>query len=173
MPPPQCPECARFLSNAFVVGLGDEPAPCPRCGTVLTVDADGAPVPASEAAPAETAPAGATAPPAAEPREVPEPPSVRPPDLPAAAVRDRDVLEGWDEEALPGRAPAEGTPILGFTPAELGTIVGAGLVGGLMGAWLAGEYRRLGATVGAAAAAGMAASVAIRTRPGPGLFPTG
>lgn len=38
MPPPQCPECGRFLATAFVEQITHEPAPCPRCGTELSLE---------------------------------------------------------------------------------------------------------------------------------------
>lgn len=40
MPPPQCPECGRFLATAFVEQITTEPAPCPGCGTELSLAPD-------------------------------------------------------------------------------------------------------------------------------------
>lgn len=40
MPPPQCPECGRFLATAFVEKIKAEPAPCPGCGTELSLAED-------------------------------------------------------------------------------------------------------------------------------------
>lgn len=40
MPPPQCPECGRFLATAFVEQITNEPAPCPGCGTELSLATD-------------------------------------------------------------------------------------------------------------------------------------
>lgn len=52
MPPPQCPECGRFLATAFVEQIKHEPAPCPRCGTELSLeDEDDAGTPDTARAP--------------------------------------------------------------------------------------------------------------------------
>lgn len=142
MPPPQCPECGRFLSKAFMVGLADGAADCPRCEAALTPDrfdpADLPPsVPATEAEPVSDT-------------------SVRPPDLPPPDLeRDRDVLEGWDHqeaeviELLERRASVGGA---GPTTV-IGTVLGAGVAGGLLGAVVARNHRSFGAIIGTLAGA--------------------
>ncbi len=134
MPPPQCPECGRFLSKAFMVGLTDGPEDCPRCEGSLTADRFD-----PEALPASVAAA-----------------SVRPPDLPPSDVdAERDVLEGWDRpdaeviELLERRASVGGAD----PAAVIGTVLGAGLAGGVLGAIVARNHRPFGAVVGTLAGA--------------------
>ncbi len=147
MPPPQCPECGRFLSRAFMVGLAEGPATCPRCEHELTADRfDPGDLP--NTTPESAAP---TSPTTSEPVR-----SVRPPDLPPSEVADeRDVLEGWD------RPEAEVIDLLerrvsigGADPTVVaGTVLGAGLAGGLLGAIVARHHRPFGAIVGSLAGA--------------------
>jgi hypothetical protein len=128
--PLRCPECGRFLSNEFVQGLIAEPGPCPRCETVLDADQFHGTAPLIHA---------------------PEPlaESVRPPDLPADEVvppEERDVLAGWDTDEHPERMVA--AP-LGAAAA----IVGAGVIGGLVGGLAARRHRSAGAVIGTLAGA--------------------
>lgn len=147
MPPPQCPECGRFLSKAFMVGLADGPADCPRCETALTPDRfDPADLPASVSATEVEPPSEAPASDA----------SVRPPDLPPSDVeRGRDVLEGWDRpdaeviDLLERRASVGGAD----PGTVIGTVLGAGVAGGLLGAVVARNHRSFGAIIGTLAGA--------------------
>lgn len=152
MPPQQCPECARFLSGAFVTGLRTAPAPCPKCGTVLTAELFDASV------------------------RPPDEPAVRPPDLPPAEVREpepdggRDVLAGWDEPRPTGRRSADADVVdlarwreqhQGLERETVALLVaGAGALGVAVGAALTPESRTRGAFLGAmlAAIAGVVAT---------------
>ena len=154
MPPQQCPECARFLSGAFVAGLDAAPAPCPKCGTLLTAEMYGGSV------------------------RPPDEPAVRPPDLPPAEVREpepdggRDVLAGWDETPAPSAGRRSGDAEVvdlarwrgenqGLEPETVALLVaGAGALGVAVGAALSPESRTKGAFVGAmlAAIAGVVAT---------------
>jgi hypothetical protein len=133
VPPEQCPECGRFLKQAFVTGLADAAAPCPRCGTELSLDR------------------------LAEGRPGPEPvgdASVRPPDLRPDAVRDlADPLAGWDVGVPAGTAAVRDERPF---PIDTVVVVGAGIVGGLLGALLGRRTVRDGAlgALGGAAGAG-------------------
>ncbi len=140
MPPVQCPECGRFLSNDFVQSLAVEPSACPKCETRLT--------PAHF--PDELGQAAAPAGPSEEPAAAAE--------LRADAAP--DPLEGWD---TPGAAvldmdryrvdagpPPDGAIIAGA--AAMGVVVGAlassrrgrgALLGGLAGAVAAGVARQV------------------------------
>ncbi len=144
MPPPQCPECGRFLSKDFVRGLLAEPAACPRCGTTLDAERfHGSEV-------LQTAPE-----PLAE--------SVRPPDLPPETVRpaeERDVLAGWDQPPAPAAAEPAVAGDAGVARAA-GLIVGAGVLGGAIGA-LASRRRRLLLTVVGTLLGALAALVTAR-----------
>lgn len=151
MPPPQCPECGRFLSKAFMVGLADGAADCPRCEAELTPDRfDPADLPASVSATEVEPPSEAAA-------EAPvSDTSVRPPDLPPSDVEhDRDVLEGWDHqeaeviELLERRASVGGAG----PSTVIGTVLGAGVAGGLLGAVVARNHRPFGAIIGTLAGA--------------------
>lgn len=76
MPPPQCPECGRFLATAFIEQIRTEPAPCPGCDTQLSHAAQDA---------------GATP---VEPRPVPPPAATLPEQ---GAVGAADALDDQDE----------------------------------------------------------------------------
>lgn len=146
MPPQQCPECGRFLKNAFVVDLASQPAACPGCDVELTAtmfeDADGPPPPPAEALAAATdarASAGTGV------RDLADA-SVRPPDLVPEDVRDDpDPLAGWDVGA-----PQVGLPVVDRRPFPTDTVViaGAGALG-LAAGLLAGRRRGRDAAVGA------------------------
>lgn len=136
--PAQCPECARFLARAFVEGLAEAPADCPKCGTTLT----------------------------AEHFAAPSASSIRPPDLDPTDVRvtddgQPDPLAGWDDpnaavvdlESYRERRLAP--------PPDAAIVAGASLVGALVGLLL-GRRRGLAAVLGAlfgALAAGAARQV--------------
>lgn len=146
--PVQCPECARFLSNAFVAGLQKGPAPCPKCETELRSqqfeDAEGnATTPVADRGSTGSAVAGEG--------------SVRPPDLAPATVRDGgpDPLAGWDRHGDAG-------PMVGLgpehDPAATGAAIGVGgVVGALIGA-VAADRSVLGALVGGAIGGALAAA---------------
>ncbi|MBW3561166.1 MAG: hypothetical protein KY437_01570 [Actinobacteria bacterium] len=164
MPPPQCPECGRFLSKAFMVGLADGAVACPRCEVDLTAerfDPEDLPQGRSEEPAAPEAEAtGAAVEEAAKAVEAVEDEapdaSVRPPDLPPGDVEaDRDVLEGWDRpdaeviDLLERRASIGGAD----PSVVVGTLLGAGLAGGLLGAVVARNHRPFGALIGSLAGA--------------------
>lgn len=136
--PPKCPQCGRFLSNAFIRALLDEPATCPRCGTTLNAEQFSG----SDAL--------AMAPPDG---------SVRPPDLPPESVRptaeERDVLEGWDQPAevidLQARRGVP-EPAVADRLRAMAVVMAAGVVGALLGALILRRHRRLGAILGTFAA---------------------
>ncbi len=151
MPPKQCPECGRFLKNAFIDALGELGAACPRCGGTLTASmfdgADAAPTSRSEPTPVPAGGAG---------DEV----SVRPPDLEPDAVRDRspDVLAGWDVgvgEAEIAAWRRDRRPV----PVDTLVVLGAGVVGVVAGLLLVPEHRVRGATFGALGGVAAAATV--------------
>jgi hypothetical protein len=134
VPAEQCPECGRFLTQAFVAGLAEAAAPCPRCGTELSLDR------------------------LAESRTGPEPvgdTSVRPPDLRPDAVRDLDdPVAGWDVGVPVGTAAVRDERPF---PTDTVVVAGASLLGALLGALLGRRTVRdavlgaLGGAVGAAA----------------------
>ena len=143
MPPKQCPECGRFLKNAFIDALGDIGTPCPRCEGTLTASmfegSDDAAGPATRSEPM-LVPAGGAG------DEV----SVRPPDLEPEAVRDRspDVLAGWDVgvgEAEVASWRQDRRPV----PVDTLVVVGAGVAGVVAGLLLLPEHRLRGASFGA------------------------
>jgi hypothetical protein len=137
VPPPQCPECGRFLSNGFVRGLLSAPASCPRCDALLT---------AGRFAGSDALATG--------PGSSGE--SVRPPDLAPASVRpERDVLEGWDRptDVLPGR---EAGDLAAGWARTVATVVAAGVAGGLLGAVLSRRNRPVLAALGTVVGAGAA-----------------
>ena len=162
MPPPQCPECGRFLATAFVEQIATEPAPCPGCGAELSFEPeDDTPAAAASSGDEDTAgddvadegaaPEGDSAAPEDEDVDAPHPApadapgdvepdpgtAVRPPDRPA----DRDPLAGWDETVT---LPA---PDDELDPAVLAAGVG---IGALLGILLGGrDHRALGALLGA------------------------
>jgi hypothetical protein len=131
VPPPQCPECGRFLKRSYVAQLSADPTSCPRCGTGLVTSM----FPEDRSVrPPDLGPADATAVPA-----VPAAPaadgSVRPPDLVPVTVRDeaRDVLAGWDvgaDRAELGVWRADRPPF----PTDAVIVAGAGVAGVLLGA---------------------------------------
>jgi hypothetical protein len=138
MPPSQCPQCGRFLSRDFVLGLATEASPCPKCDAVLS------PAQFPEVL-------GAAA--------VPDAPDEEP--AGAAQVRaevaktDPDPLAGWDEpggqvvdlERFRQEAP----------PADAVILAGTGLFGAVVGA-LVSERRGRGALVGLLVGLGAAAT---------------
>ena len=133
--PEQCPECGRFLARAFVAGLGDGPQPCPRCGAELTADLVGAGSAGAEDATMPEAPS------------VDDTPSVRPPDLAPDAVRQADVLEGWDRGSDVvdlARWRDDRQPF----PVDAVAVAGGLVVGAAVGAVL-GERRGRNAALGA------------------------
>jgi ribosomal protein S27AE len=163
VPPPQCPECGRFLATAFVNQIQASARPCPRCGTSLFLD-DGTEPAARDGLPDEgaTVPAEAAAvdglvvtielDEAADPTpstvvtstatlvDASAESSVRPADL-AQDGASIDPLAGWDV----GPEPAT-TASLHAVP-ELAIAAGAGVVIGFV---LGGRDRRtLGALLGA------------------------
>jgi hypothetical protein len=173
VPPPQCPECGRFLKQSYVDQLSADPTSCPRCGTGLVASmfpedrsvrppdlgpADATAVPAAPAAdrsvrPPDLGPADATAVPAAPAADG----SVRPPDLVPVTVRDeaRDVLAGWDvgaDRAEVGSWRADRPPF----PTDAAIVAGAGVAGALVGALVPprrGRNAALGGAAGVLAAA--------------------
>jgi hypothetical protein len=158
VPPPQCPECGRFLKRTAVEALTAEPTPCPRCGTGLVA-----------AMFDEAAGAGPEVTAGADEEHSVRPPdlgradaastsrvldvagdrgSVRPPDLPPVTVRDepRDVLEGWDRGAAPGELERWRDDRPPF-PTDAAIVAGAGVVGALIGAY-GSDRRARGAILG-------------------------
>lgn len=125
MPPVQCPECGRFLANAFVMGLLTEPNDCPKCGTRLS--AANFPDKLGQAA----APDG----PAEEPAAAAELRSDEPP--PATPG---DPLWDWDGGGPNQAAPSEPVP-------DAAVIAGSGAAGALLGALLS-RRRVSGAVMG-------------------------
>lgn len=170
MPPKRCPECGRFLSNEFVASLADASLPCPRCETPLEADALVGGARSSRRAPRDRAaePRGLTASAVdAGPRhgdggdrgggdrgEAGDPggdalPSVRPPDLDPSAVRapGEDVLAGWDEGVTVDEVGSWRVDRRPF-PTDVVVVVGAALIGGVLGAAVADRHRPLGAALG-------------------------
>ncbi len=96
MPPPQCPECGRFLATAFVEQITSEPAPCPGCGTELSLAPED---PDDDAVTPE------------EPPPVPPPAAALPADEPAGAAdalaEEADAPEADDEADDDGDAEAD------------------------------------------------------------------
>jgi hypothetical protein len=161
VPPPQCPECGRFLKRDVVDALTDDPTACPRCGTGLvaamfagsTADAAPGTEPTPEAGDERSVrppDLGRADPATTRVLEVTGdgPGSVRPPDLPPVAVRDepRDVLEGWDVGVDPAELERWRHDRPPF-PADTVIVAGAGVVGALLGAVVA-DRRARGAVVG-------------------------
>jgi hypothetical protein len=161
VPPPQCPECGRFLKRAVVDALTDDPTACPRCGTglVAAMFADLT----DDATAAETAGAEASGERSVRPPDLGRadaattrvlevtgggPGSVRPPDLPPVTVRDepRDVLEGWDVGADPAELERWRHDRPPF-PTDTAIVAGAGVAGALLGAVVA-DRRARGALLG-------------------------
>jgi len=157
VPPKQCPECGRFLKNAFIDALDGIGTPCPRCDGTLTAamfagsfgGSGGAAGPATRSEPL-LVPAGGSG------DEV----SVRPPDLEPEAVRDRspDVLAGWDVgvgEAEVAAWRQDRRPV----PVDTLVVVGAGVAGVVAGLLLLPEHRLRGASFGALSGFAGAATV--------------
>lgn len=141
--PERCPECGRFLAADFVEGLAAEPSPCPRCEVVLGPEHFSdieQQVQGTEEALATT----------------PDATSVRPPDLPPAAVRSRsDVLAGWDEPHGARSSLAEEI-VAGDNLGLVATIIGAGVVGGLVAGLAASRRRPAWTVAGTVAGAALA-----------------
>jgi hypothetical protein len=160
VPPKQCPECGRFLKNAFIQALGDRGTACPRCDRTLTAamfedevltGGRTIPVPAGGSSddPGDGGPLGGSeAPEVHEPDEV----SVRPPDLEPDAVRDRtlDVLAGWDVGVSEAEVAAWRQDRRPF-PTDTVSLIGAGATGLLLGLLLVPQHRVRGASLGALA----------------------
>jgi hypothetical protein len=128
MPPSQCPQCGRFLSRDFVLGLATEPAPCPKCELLLS------PAQFPEVLGAAAAPDG--------PIEEP---------VGAAEVRaevtgaDAEPLEGWDDPG--GQVVDLDRFRQEAPPADAIILAGTGLFGAVVGA-LVSERRGRGALIG-------------------------
>lgn len=157
MPPVQCPNCGRFLKNAFVASLAEAAAPCPGCEQQLRPEMFGED-PSGPLSPTERAEQELHHDPRPE-RGADEAPSVRPPDLEPADVRDDDVLRGWDAgEAVRAAGPSEDRAPF---PIDTVVVAGAGVAGLLVGVAL-GRDRRVAAGAGGAAAGMLAGAVARR-----------
>lgn len=136
--PEQCPDCGRFLSKAFVTGLAEADASCPKCGTTLTASTFGVvtedPIPPDAPAPSQD--------------RTPDPTSDAP-----------DVLSGWDQEVLGTRigeaAIDESGPLVAL-PAE--AALGIGVVCAGAGFVIARRHPVWGAVLGAAAGIVLAAA---------------
>lgn len=90
MPPPQCPECGRFLATAFVETIRSEPAPCPGCGTELSLEEERGEATAPEESP-----------------PVPPPAAALPDEEAAGAADALDAADDEDDESLAGVATSE------------------------------------------------------------------
>jgi hypothetical protein len=155
VPPPQCPECGQFLRRTVVVSLTADPSPCPRCeaGLVAAMFPEEASVRPPDLGPAGTVPTAAPA----SPSSLETRGSVRPPDLVPVMVRDepRDVISGWDVGADPAELERWRVDRPPF-PQDAAIVLGAGVMGGLLGALVPerrGRNLALGAAVGAFGAA--------------------
>lgn len=150
MPPAQCPECARFLSKAFVASLGEADAPCPKCETILTASMFGEPpVDGTTSAGADERSTAA----------VDDTSSVRPSDGSVRSPDGPDVLRGWDTGGAPvstitdpDRGPGPSAPCLAVFAAS-GAIAG-GLIARLVRG--GGAVQAVGAALGAVAGAAAA-----------------
>jgi hypothetical protein len=138
MPPSQCPQCGRFLSRDFVLGLATEPAPCPKCELLLSSaqfpEVLGA---AAEPDAPDEEPAGA-----AEVRA-------------EVADADPDPLDGWDEPG--GQVVDLDRFRQEAPPADAVILAGTGLFGAVVGA-LVSERRGRGALLGLLVGLGAAAT---------------
>lgn len=167
MSPEQCPECARFLSKAFVAGLEDGPAACPGCGAELGSTSfeqeqasgsnnlwpEGGAV-TTEATSAGDRDAASTEAATGQPDASSQVSAAEPGAAGAeSAPPTFDPLAGWDDDL--GEDPY-GPPASG-PPPEAAIIAGAGAFGGLVGALLA-RRRVLGALLGFGVGAGAAAA---------------
>jgi hypothetical protein len=119
VPPTQCPECGRFLANAFVTGLADAPAPCPRCGAELTAGSVGTD---TEVAGAERASAGAG-------DDSSAPVQVDDGDEVDADDAGADVLAGWDSDGAPTAWLDDRAPF----PEDAAWVGGAAAAGAVLG----------------------------------------
>ncbi len=176
VPPAQCPECARFLSKAFVASLDDGEQPCPKCETLLGASQfGGEPEADTTTAPAVADEESDAAEPVAETSTAPDRTSVRPPDLEPAAVRadagGRPPLEGTPEDPLGGWQTGGNVVDLddfrrsaGPFDSPVVVTAAAAAAGALLGS-LVSRRRGLGAVVGAVTAAGAAqAATQLRNR---------
>lgn len=144
MAPAQCPECARFLSNDFVVALATAPAPCPKCEVELTAERFRGHAGLDEVLADE---------PVLDADE---------PTLGTDEVIDLTApqpLAGWDEPDEPvsyldGRGP-QPAGIAGLPP---DVAAGVAALGALLGAVFSGHRRGTGALVGAVASLAAAAA---------------
>lgn len=161
MPPKQCPECGRFLKNAFVDALANGPVACPRCEATLDASrfAGGAPgripVPAGGSGDDEPDPARA-----GEPAPRPDEVSVRPPDLAPDTVRDGtdDVLAEWDHGASAAEIASWRADRRPF-PLDTVVVIGGGVAGLIAGLIGGRDHRVRDAALGAIAGVGGAAVV--------------
>ncbi len=132
MPPKQCPECGRFLKNAFVEALTDSGDPCPGCGQALTRSQfthDGA---------AETSGSATIS------RAVDT----------SGAADDPDVLAGWDPHGVESSWQDDRPP----PPTDLAAVAAGAAGGGLLGLIVTSRRIR-GALIGAVLGAGVVAAV--------------
>jgi hypothetical protein len=161
VPPAQCPHCGRFLKQALVEALVDEPAPCPRCEAPLRAEDFVAPAAGTAEAAEPAVEAAEPAEPAAELAAVgaagrsTAATSVRPPDLEPGEVRD-DVLAGWDTgvNAMVAVGRRDEPPF----PTDTVVVAAAAATGAIAGALI--DRRRVrGAVLGGLGAATLAAVV--------------
>ena len=141
-----CPECGRFLENAFVDALARSDAVCQHCDAILTASMFDSTVGSDDVAEVEARAAPVLVPEDASDDEI----SVRPPDLEPDMVRDRslDVLAGWDVgvgEAEVASWRRDRRPV----PVDTLVVVGAAVTGLLAGLLLVPQHRARGASLGA------------------------
>lgn len=141
MPPSQCPQCGRFLSQGFILGLATEPAPCPKCGRLLS------PAQFTEVLGAAAEPDG----PVEEPAGAAE---VRAEVRTEIAGADADPLDRWDDPG--GQVGDLDRFRQEAPPADAIILAGTGLFGAVVGA-LVSERRGRGALIGLLVGLGAAA----------------